>query len=233
MATRDDVEKTMNTTMSPTTLPITIDGANHTATLILAHGAGADMHSEFMTDIASRIAVHGVRVVRFNFPYMVKRAEDGKKRPPDRAPKLVDAYAELIAQLGVECVIGGKSMGGRIASMVVNDDESPTNESEQITQLVKGCVCLGYPFHPPGKPDSLRTDHLKVLKAPVLVAQGTRDAMGTKEEIMGYGLDKTLELVWLEDGNHDLKPRKASGFTHDTHIETAAKTVADFVKRCL
>ena len=202
-----------------------INGKEGLPTLILAHGAGADLSSEFMTDMAGRIATHGVRVVRFNFPYMIKRAQDGKKRPPDRAPKLLDGYAELIKELDTPCVIGGKSMGGRIASMLANGSDVPAQ--------VQGCIALGYPFHPPGKPDNLRTEHLLRLTTPTLIAQGTRDAMGTKEEVLGYGLDKTLELVWLEDGNHDLKPRKASGFTHDAHLEATAKHVADFVKRCL
>ena len=202
-----------------------INGKEGLPTLILAHGAGADLSSEFMTDMAGRIATHGVRVVRFNFPYMIKRAQDGKKRPPDRAPKLIDAYSDLIEALNTPCVIGGKSMGGRIASMLANGSDVPAQ--------VQGCIALGYPFHPPGKPDNLRTEHLLRLTTPTLIAQGTRDAMGTKEEVLGYGLDKTLELVWLEDGNHDLKPRKASGFTHDAHLEATAKHVADFVKRCL
>ena len=204
---------------------ITIDGREGRPTLILAPGAGADLSSEFMTDMAGKIAAHGVRVMRFNFPYMIKRAQDGKKRPPDRAPKLLDGYAELIKELDTPCVIGGKSMGGRIASMLANGSDVPAQ--------VQGCIALGYPFHPPGKSDNLRTEHLLALKTPTLIVQGTRDAMGTKEEVSGYGLDKTLELVWLEDGNHDLKPRKASGFTHDAHLEATAKHVADFVKRCL
>ena len=208
---------------------ITIDGREGRPTLILAHGAGADLSSEFMTDMAGKIAAHGVRVMRFNFPYMIKRAQDGKKRPPDRAPKLIDAYSDLIEALNTPCVIGGKSMGGRIASIVANVGVN----GEGGSPLIKGCACLGYPFHPPGKPDNLRTEHLLRLTTPTLIAQGTRDAMGTKEEVLGYGLDKTLELVWLEDGNHDLKPRKASGFTHDAHLEATAKHVADFVKRCL
>ena len=204
---------------------IIIDGKEGLPTLILAHGAGADSSSEFMTDMAGEIAAHGVRVMRFNFPYMIKRAQDGKKRPPDRAPKLIDAYAELVEELDTHCVIGGKSMGGRIASMLANGSDVPTQ--------VQGCVALGYPFHPPGKPDNLRTEHLLALKTPTLIAQGTRDAMGAKEEVVGYGLDKTLELVWLEDGNHDLKPRKASGYTHDAHLQATAKHVADFVKRLI
>ena len=219
--------------MSPTTLPIAIDGATHNTTLLLAHGAGANMNSEFMRDMAIRIANYGIRVIRFNFPYMVKREEDGKKRPPDRAPKLVDAYIKLIAQLGVECVVGGKSMGGRIASMVANDDEALITGDSKITHLVKGCVCLGYPFHPPGKPDTLRMNHLQLLQLPTLIAQGTRDALGSKEQVLGYELDKTLEFLWLEDGNHDLKPRIASGFTYDDHLEITAKAVADFVKSCV
>ena len=202
-----------------------IDGDRSNPIFILAHGAGADSRSEFMTEMARMISEQGICVVRFDFPYMIKRQEDGKKRPPDRAPKLIDAWLEVIEGFQGPVVIGGKSMGGRIASLVTNGDDVPDN--------VKGCACLGYPFHPPGKPDSLRTEHLATLKRPLLMAQGTRDAMGTKEEVEGYTLDSAIEWHWLEDGNHDLKPRKASGFSHQQHMESTAVAVAEFVKRCL
>lgn len=191
----------------------------------MAHGAGADASSEFMQTMAERIAAQGICVVRFDFPYMLKRQQDGRRRPPDRLPKLLEAYREVITQLDRPCVIGGKSMGGRIASVL--------SQSEDRPEQIKGCACLGYPFHPPGKPESLRTEHLQSLVVPVMMVQGTRDAMGTREEIAVMTLDDALTFIWLEDGNHDLKPRKASGFSHQEHMDTAAVAVADFVKKAL
>ncbi|HBS41689.1 MAG TPA: alpha/beta hydrolase [Oceanospirillales bacterium] len=191
----------------------------------MAHGAGADASSEFMQDMGARIAALGVYVVRFDFPYMEKRREDGKRRPPDRLPKLLDAFREIITALDRPCVIGGKSMGGRVASVLGQAADRPGQ--------VKGCACLGYPFHPPGKPESLRTEHLLSLNTPVLIAQGTRDAMGTQDEVAAMALDKALEFVWLADGNHDLKPRKASGFSHDEHLQTTAAAVAAFVQNAI
>ena len=190
---------------------------------IMAHGAGADASSDFMQSMAERIAAQGIYVVRFHFPYMIKRQEDGKRRPPDRLSKLLDAYHGVITQLDRPCVIGGKSMGGRVASVL--------SQSDDRSGWIKGCACLGYPFHPPGKPESLRTEHLQSLEVPVLMVQGTRDAMGTQEEVGGMTLDRALEFVWLEDGNHDMKPRKVSGFSHEDHLNTAAVAVATFVRR--
>ena len=192
---------------------------------IMAHGAGADSSSDFMESMAEQIAAHGVYVVRFDFPYMLKRRDDGKRRPPDRMPKLLDAYRDVILEIGRPCVIGGKSMGGRVASVLSQAEDRP--------EWIKGCACLGYPFHPPGKPESLRTEHLQSLVTPVLMVQGTRDAMGSQEEVRVMTLDDALEYVWLEDGNHDLKPRKASGFSHQDHMSRAAEAVADFVKKTI
>lgn len=207
----------------------TSNGKDKNPLLIIAHGAGADSQSDFMTDMASRIADEGIYVVRFDFPYMIKRQEDGKKRPPDRAPKLIAAWQDIIADLARPCVIGGKSMGGRIASMVANDAE--IDNSEGVDALIKGCTSLGYPFHPPGKPEKERTSHLQTLRKPLLMVQGTRDTMGTKDDVAGYTLDEGIEFVWLEDGNHDLKPRKATGVTYEEHLDRTAKAVATFVKR--
>jgi predicted alpha/beta-hydrolase family hydrolase len=207
----------------------TSNGKDKNPLLIIAHGAGADSQSDFMTDMASRIADEGIYVVRFDFPYMIKRQEDGKKRPPDRAPKLIAAWQDIIADLARPCVIGGKSMGGRIASMVANDAE--IDNSEGVDALIKGCTSLGYPFHPPGKPEKERTSHLQTLRKPLLMVQGTRDTMGTKDDVAGYTLDKGIEFEWLEDGNHDLKPRKATGVTYEEHLDRTAKAVATFVKR--
>lgn len=188
--------------------------------LVLAHGAGAPMDSDFMEQMASLLAERGVGVIRFEFPYMHQRRNGGKKRPPDRQPVLLDHWRQVIDQLGNKksLFIGGKSMGGRMASMLV--DELP----------VRGCICLGYPFHPPSKPEKTRTEHLQALEAPVLIVQGTRDALGKQEEVAGYELSDSISLCWLEDGDHDLKPRVRSGFTHDQHLKQAADAIAEFIR---
>lgn len=199
---------------------------------VFAHGAGANMNSEFMTQVAVGLAERGIHVVRFNFPYMIKREEDGKRRPPDRAPKLLEAYKTVIKQLNCPVVIGGKSMGGRMSSMLLAEN-SQLPKDEQLAIL--GSACLGFPFHAPGKDPKDRLDHLAALTAPLLIVQGTRDTMGTQEEVTGYFEDgrisDSIEVNWLEDGNHDLKPRIKSGFSHPQHIESAIDQVAKFILR--
>lgn len=189
-------------------------------TIVLAHGAGAPMDSPFMNDMASELARHGLRVARFEFPYMAKRRIDGKKRGPDRAPVLTGFYGDVVRQLGEpeKLVIGGKSMGGRIASMVADD------------LGVGGLVCLGYPFHPPGKPENLRTEHLKALRTPALICHGTRDPFGRPDEIAGYQLSDRIGLHWVEDGEHDFKPRKSSGRTQNQNIVDAAAAISGFAQ---
>jgi predicted alpha/beta-hydrolase family hydrolase len=116
-------------------------------------------------------------------------------------------------------VIGGKSMGGRVASMVADELHAGG--------LVAGLLCLGYPFHPPGRPGQLRTGHLEGLRTPALICQGTRDPFGTRAEVAGYRLSGCIEILWLEDGDHDLRPRKAvSGLTAADHLRTVAARVA-------
>ncbi|MCG8611358.1 MAG: alpha/beta hydrolase, partial [Pseudomonadales bacterium] len=117
--------------------------------LILAHGAGAPMDSEFMNTISVNLVAEGIKVVRFEFPYMQKRRITGKKSPPDRQPKLLEAWREVIKPFSEErnLFIGGKSMGGRMATVL-----SAEQESSQVMDRIGGVVCMGYPFHPPGKP---------------------------------------------------------------------------------
>jgi predicted alpha/beta-hydrolase family hydrolase len=192
---------------------------NAEKTVVLAHGAGAPMDSEFMNVFAAGLAERGLRVARFEFPYMIKRREDGKRRPPDRAPVLIETYLNITAELGPEnLVVGGKSMGGRIASMIA--DEAG----------VAGLVCLGYPFHPPGKPEKLRTEHLAGLKTPALILQGERDRFGTREDVTGYKLSKSITVDFLPDGDHDLKPRKASGRTRDENWADTIDRMGLFVR---
>lgn len=188
-------------------------------TLVLAHGAGAAMDSPFMTAFADGLAGRGVRVARFEFPYMAERRASGKKRPPDPAPKLMACWRDVIAALGgpERLVIGGKSMGGRIASMVADE------------MGVRGLVCLGYPFHPPGKPERLRTAHLEDLRTPTLIVQGTRDPLGTAAEVAGYDLSPAISLRWCADGNHDLAPRKSSGRTTADNWQDAMTAITDFL----
>lgn len=200
-------------------MDLLIDGDPHAPTFVLAHGAGAAMDSRGMTDVASRLAARGIRVVRFEFAYMAARRV-GVRRPPPRADTLLDEYRSVLAEVGARPVIGGRSMGGRVASMLADDAD------------VAGLACLSYPWHPPAKPDQPRTAHLEHLRTPTLIVQGTRDPFGTPEEVAGYALSPAVELLWLEDGDHDLRPRKAvSGFTHAQHLDAAADAVAAFVRR--
>ncbi len=197
-----------------------IDGsAMAGVTLVLAHGAGAPMDHSFMNTIAQGIAAREVRVVRFEFPYMAARRSDGKNRAPDREPMLMQTWRDVIAKLGApsRIVIGGKSMGGRIASMVADETG------------VAGLICLGYPFHPPGAPTRLRTAHLEKLKTPALILQGTRDSFGLPEEVAKYKLSPKIRVVWMEDGDHSFKPRASSGRTFEQNLAEAVAQMKSFI----
>ena len=193
------------------------------AQFYFAHGAGAGQDSEFMQQVAERLAALGIRVHRFNFPYMQVAEQTGKKRPPDRNDKLQVFFQDLLSQADKDLplFIGGKSMGGRIATQIL--DSSPA----------LGAVVFGYPFHPPGKPDKLRTEHLQNLSKPLLVLQGERDTFGRQDEVEQYALSEQVQCKFLPDGDHSLKPRKASGMTQDEHIASAAHQAANFIKAAL
>lgn len=198
------------------------DGVFDTSpTLILAHGAGAPMDSECMTDMAARLAVRGVNVMRFEFPYMAQRRLDGRKRPPNPQAQLLDCWRQVYAQVrphvAGRLAVGGKSMGGRMASLVADELGADA------------LVCLGYPFYAVGKPEKPRVAHLAAIKTPTLIVQGERDALGNREAVEGYELSGAITLHWLATGNHDLKPLKTSGFSHEQHLDTTAETVSVFV----
>ena len=197
-----------------------VEGPDRGRTLVLAHGAGAPMDSPFMRHMAEALASEGLRTVRFEFPYMQERRRTGRRRPPDSGEVLAGAWREVVERLGggEELVIGGKSLGGRIASMIADDIGA------------RGLVCLGYPFHPSGKPDVLRVAHLRELRTPTLIVQGTRDALGTRDEVKGYDLSPRISLIWLEDGDHSFKPRVRSGRTERQNMDQAIEAVAGFVK---
>lgn len=173
-------------------------------TLLLAHGAGAPMDSASMAATAKALGAAGFRVVRFEFGYMASRRTAGGRRPPPRAEKVMPEFIAAVEDLGPTkgpLIIGGKSMGGRVASMVAD----PLHDAGRIA----GLLCLGYPFHPPGKPEQLRTAHLAGLTTPALICHGTRDPFGSPEEIAGYALSESIELLLVEDGDHDLRPRRS------------------------
>jgi predicted alpha/beta-hydrolase family hydrolase len=192
------------------------------ARLVLAHGAGAGKEHDFMQTMVTLLNAQHIDVVLFNFPYMQTIKETGKRRPPDKADKLLAHFEGVIDNVVSESdalptFVGGKSMGGRMASMLVD-----TNER------VSGCVALGYPFHPPGKPEKTRTAHLESMEKPMLIIQGERDTFGTQTEVLEYSLANTIQCEFLADGDHSLKPRKASGLTHQQHLESAAKLIHAF-----
>lgn len=182
--------------------------------------AGAQMDSDFMNLFAAGLADRGPRVTRFEFLYMIKRRDDGKRRPPDRALVLLETYMNIAAEFGAEnLVVGGKSMGGRIASMIADDAGAA------------GLLCLGYPFHPPGKPDKLRTEHLADLKTPALILQGERDPFGKRDEVADYILSKSISVNFLADGDHDLTPRKSSGRSREENWADGMDRITEFVAR--
>ena len=185
------------------------------------------MDSQSMNATATALAGAGFRVARFEFSYMAAR-RSGQRKPPPRAETLNPEYLAAVEELGVTgpLIIGGKSMGGRIASMIA--DELFTESR------IAGLLCLGYPFHPPAKPTELRTAHLAGLQTPTLICQGTRDEFGTRDEVAGYALSNRIEILWLEDGDHDLKPRKSiSGFSAADHLRTISEKVSDWADRII
>lgn len=184
---------------------------------MLAHGAGRGLDTPALEAITVGLVARDIRVVRFEFPYMVRRREDGTRRPPDRQPVLLETWRAVIDELGSDgLVIGGKSMGGRMASLVADECE------------VAGLVCLGYPFHPPANPEKTRTEHLAGLVTPTLVVQGERDRFGTPGEVAGYELSGSIRIHWMPDGDHDLVPRKRSGRTAEQNWAEAADAILGF-----
>jgi hypothetical protein len=193
------------------------------ATLLLAHGAGAPMTSPWLEGMASLLAARGIAVARFELAYMAARRR-GARKPPPRAEKLVDEYRAVIAVLEQERVqgpllIGGKSMGGRVASLLADE--------LYREHRIAGLVCLGYPFHPPGKPEQLRTAHLEGLVCPALIVQGERDPFGTRADVAGYALSSSIRLAWIAGGDHDLAP-KGGKAAKAAALAEAADVVAEW-----
>jgi len=207
--------------------PRLINGpATAPATLVLAHGAGVPMDSPFMAAIATGLAGLGWRVVRFEFPYMARQRLTGRKRAPDALPKLMESFRAVVAEAAgpAPLIIGGKSLGGRVASLLV-DELAPRG--------VRGCLCLGYPFHPPGRPSQLRTDHLATLAAPTLILQGERDPFGRREEVDTYDLSPQVRVAWIPNGDHSFKPTRNSGRSETDNLGEAIGQTDGFCRALL
>ena len=194
--------------------------------LILGHGAGAGQTSGFMVGFATALAARGIETVTFNFPYM----EQGR-RLPDSKEKLEACYRAVIEAVarrrrgGGKLAIGGKSMGGRIASQVAAAGAPD----------VAGLVLLGYPLHPPGKKDQLRAQHLSQIKAPMLFVQGARDAFGTPDElrpIIGK-LKVPAELYEVAGGDHSFKVLKRAGVTQEETYKAVQDRIDHWLRATL
>ncbi len=197
-------------------------------TILLAPGAGAPMTSPWMERVSALLAEAGVRARRFDFSYMTARLA-GARRPPPKAEALIGEYEAAVAAALAETradgqlLIGGKSLGGRVASLAAQT----LFDAGQIA----GLVCLGYPFHPPKQPEQLRTKHLKALTCPTLILQGERDPFGVPSDVAGYGLAPAIGVHWLTDGDHDLAPRKRSGASLEGNLAEAVRAIATFAER--
>lgn len=205
----------------PNTMPITAT----TPRVLFMHGAGAPADSEWMNSVASTLADSALDVYRAEFDYMAKRREDGKKRPPPRADRLLHELEALIRALpdpDRPLMLAGKSMGGRVATRLVARSEWPQDLTRPTRVLV-----FGYPFYAPGKSDRPRIDHLPDALCPIQVVQGTRDPMGSLDEVRQFDLGGEVDIHWVEDGNHDLRPR---GLKKDQVLSHLASSVSAIIQ---
>jgi len=201
-------------------------------TAVLGHGAGASQDSGFMRMFAIGLAARGLEVMTFNFVYM----EQGRS-VPDQKHKLescfravIDAAVKHRKLKNNRLLIGGKSMGGRIASQVA---AAASQEKDPLADQINGLVFLGYPLHPPGNPAKLRVDHLEHIRKPMLFVQGTRDALGTPEEIQPFikGLRPAAKIHTIEGGDHSFKAPKKFGLPQEEIYETAMNEIVSWAEK--
>ena len=205
------------------------------ATLVLAHGAGASQTSEFMTGFAAALAARGLEVVTFNFPF----TERGKKLP-DPQPVLESCYRSVLAHVAADpalgklpLFIGGKSLGGRIASHVAAARDADDSGAGTWWDRLRGLVFLGYPLHPPGKPQQVRVSHLPQITQPMLIVQGAKDAFGTPAELRLFFdvLPSHSDLYIVEQGNHSLDVPKRSGVQASAILGTTSDAIVAWTRR--
>ena len=180
------------------------------------------MEHAFLAELSRLLAGPDIEVVRFNFPYMSKRALDGKRRPPDRQPVLLDHWREMVREFAhPRLFLAGKSMGGRMAAEISDEIYCEMNAA--------GLLILGYPFHPPARPDRWRGEVLKQIKTPTLLLQGERDTFGSRVELADFPFSSAVSVHWLTDGDHGFKPRKSSGLCEQDNLQQAASRIRQFV----
>jgi hypothetical protein len=193
--------------------------------VLLAHGAGADMHAVALTAFADALAAAKIPVLRFNFPY-----RSAGKKAPDRPAVLDTATRAAASELGKRAklpperlLLGGRSMGGRYASLAVGAADDP------LPAL--GLLLLGYPLHPAGKPESLRVEHFPRIRVPVLFVSGTRDSLAGQSELKRYArrIKGPVAFHWIESADHGFRPLKASGMTVTTALAAASTAAVDWV----
>ena len=207
----------------PDLAPVILEGPPCRDVLLLAHGAGAGHDSPFLLEWRAALARAGVQTLSFEFAYLREMRAAGRRRPPPRVARLVEEmrlWRDVLSQMVPGALwLGGKSMGGRVASLLAAEDGAP------------GLVLAGYPFHPVGKPERLRLDHWPSLACPLVVLQGTRDPFGTRDEVAGYELPAHARLEWLEDGDHDWSPRRLSGLSRQDLMAKAARATVDAMRK--
>lgn len=203
---------------------------DHKAIVVMAHGAGAGNQNEFMDSFCEKLAEAQIHVISFNFDYMQVMYESGKRRPPNPNKQLLIQFQQELLALdtNLPVFIAGKSMGGRVASQLA--------ASSELTIQLHGCIALGYPFMPPGKPEKFteRTQHFTRLNVPLLINQGERDTFGNvnslstepNKSIMDI---EQLQLKWIPSGDHSFKPLKSSGVNLNDNINTAVTNTVNFI----
>lgn len=195
-------------------------------TIVLGHGAGANQLSGFMREFALGLAARGIDAMTFNFLYTEQRRKlpDSKERLESCYRAVIDAALKHAKLKKNRLVIGGKSMGGRIASQVATAEGS----------RVAGLVFLGYPLHPPGRPDKMRDQHLKEIPAPMLFLQASRDAFGTADEIRAIIKKHRLpaKLYVVEGGDHSFKVPKSAGVPQQEVYDAVMDEVAAWSQTC-
>ena len=196
--------------------------------IVLAHGAGNDLRSAFLETFAASLSARGLAVVRFNFPYK----ELTGQRPPDKMDVLVETFREVVAASASRTgappgplFVGGKSLGARVASVLV------------ARGLVRprGLVFLGYPLHPPGKPEEARTAHLPEVGRPMLFVQGTRDPFGTVDEVqtVRHAMKLPGAMHPVEGGDHSYALPKSQSARQDAVFDAASDAIVEFIRRVL
>lgn len=208
--------------------PLSVLGSPKVGRILLAHGAGAGHCSVFMRQFAATLAAQGMQVLAIDFPYMQQINEQGKRRPPPPIKQTVANFASwysLLTSLSDQPLwVGGKSMGGRVATLFASEMLA-NNEVHG-----PGVIVAGYPFHPPKKLDKTRLEHFPAIRCPVQILQGERDPFGNVDEVLGYNLPNNIDVAWLADGDHDFKPRRVSGLNQQVLIDEAAILAASFVR---